>query len=160
MIFGSKFKYSESVNHPFYPVTVYGPDGFKQQFLSGKQFSKNPDTAMYGEKFDLVIGMPGYRNSEFKKISSHELRVTKAHDLAEYYIARGLDLLKPGGVLVYHICANVYEGEELFLDSGENKCKERIAANADILDAYRLPTVTSSGDILNNEIVILRKAEN
>ncbi len=156
MVFGREFEPASPFSHRFHLMPVVRDGGFQQEFHSGKQFPKYSDM-IYHNRFDLVIGMPGYEDQKFEELSSHELLVTQANTLAEYYITRGLDLLKPGGVLVYHICAKVDEGEELFLDSPNNTCKEKIAAKADLLQAYRLPTVSSSDVILNNEIVIIRK---
>ena len=83
------------------------------------------------QKYQLVIGNLPY--GDFTgKYSTKERQNTKATRYEEYFITRGLDVLKKGGLLVYIIPSS-------FLDGKENVVKKQIAAKADLLEAYRLP---------------------
>lgn len=103
----------------------------------------------YSPEYDLVIGNPPY--GEFSgRNTTKEKRLTKANNFVEYFIARGLDLLKPKGILTYIIPSN-------FLHLGENKAKRMILEKADLVDAYRLPYRIFDYTNINTDIVVFKK---
>jgi hypothetical protein len=64
----------------------------------------------------------------------------------------GLQLLKPGGLLIYLTSSN-------FLRNGltYNKSKDEIGKVAELVDAYRLPPVFRFSDVPTDIIVFKRK---
>ena len=54
-------------------------------------------------QFDLVIGNPPYRDyvSEYAPLGEKE--ATKAFTFDQYFLIRGIDVLKPGGILIFII---------------------------------------------------------
>ena len=47
--------------------------------------------------------------------------------------------MKSGGLLIYIVGAQLKNGGNMFLDSGETPVKEYLYSNCTLLDAYRLP---------------------
>lgn len=86
-----------------------------------------------------------------------EKNYTRAGNYIDYFIFRGLDLLDPGGLLVFIVGAEVASGGKCFLSQQMNKCKDEIMEKSDLLDAYRLPNgVFERTDVLS-DIIVLRK---
>jgi hypothetical protein len=82
---------------------------------------------------------------------------TKASNYIEYFITRSLDLLNDDGLLVFIVGAEVANGGKLFLDSQPNLVKSRIALQADLIDAYRLPNGVFDRTDVVSDIIVLRK---
>jgi hypothetical protein len=110
------------------------------------------------EKFDLVIGNPPYGNFQGKYAGMGEKSYTRARNQVEYFILRGLDLLKKDGLLVYIIGAEVSAGGIPFLDGQMSPVKEMISERGELIDAYRLPNdVFDTTSVLSDIIVIKKK---
>jgi N-6 DNA Methylase len=132
---------------------------FEQRFIE-----RNKSIGAKGNKptFDLVIGNPPYGDVQGTAGSIYfnmgERTYSKAKSYDEYFILRGLDVLKPGGLLIYVIGAEVANGGKLWLDKGITPCKEIITQRADLIDAYRLPNgIFERTDVVSDIIVFKRK---
>ena len=68
----------------------------------------------------------------------------------DYFITRGVDLLLPGGILIYII-------PSAFLDGKETAVKANILAKAELLDAYRLPKSIFTQTDIQTDIVVFKK---
>ncbi len=65
---------------------------------------------------------------------------------------RGLDLLLPGGVLVF-----IIPSAFLSNNSKYNKLKEKVAAKADLVDAYRLPARMFKTTDIGTDIIVFKR---
>ena len=81
-----------------------------------------------------------------------EKQWTGALEYDQYFITRGLDLLVTDGLLVFIVPSS-------FLSYSEKskKVKEKIAAKADLVDAYRLPNNIFKTTDIGTDIVVFRK---
>lgn len=131
---------------PDYDI-VHG--SFEATFFQG---NRHIGLAGVKQQYDLVIGNPPYRDyvSEYSKIG--EKKATGAETFDQYFIMRGVDVLKKGGVLVMIIPSS-------FLANGEkyNSFKQDLAKKAEFLDAYRLPNGTFGNTQVGTDIIVLRK---
>lgn len=125
-------------------------------------FIKNNDTVRKNVDkkhaiYDLVITNPPYGEYKSRYGGMGERDYTKAQTWVEYFIYRGLDILKPKGLLVMVIGTEVAVGGIPFLAKGTNNCKKAIAEKSELLEAYRLPNgVFERTDVLT-DIIVLRK---
>jgi hypothetical protein len=123
---------------------------FEQLFTDARR-SLNPT-----ERFKLVIGNPPYGTFS-GKYASMEKKQTDAQKVEEYFMLRGLQLLDPGGLLVYIIGCEPANGATPWLRSGDSKVKQRIADIADLVDAYRIPAGVFDFTDVVSEILVFRK---
>ncbi len=103
----------------------------------------------YRAQYQLVIGNPPYGDFAGKG-TQVEKRSTKANTYVDYFITRGLDLLLPGGLLIYII-------PSAFLDGKATAVKTNILAKAELLDAYRLPKSIFTQTDIQTDIVVFKK---
>ena len=97
---------------------------------------------------DLIIGNPPYGEHRGKYLGlGEEKGITKYED---YFIKRGLDMLKEGGTLAMVVPSG-------FLDSGTDEVKQIITKNAELTKAYRLPVGIFKGTGIGTDIVIFKK---
>lgn len=100
-------------------------------------------------EYDLVIGNPPY--GEFTgRNTTAEKKTTKVNNYVEYFITRGLDVLKSNGLLIYIVPST-------FLSLGENEAKRLILEKADLVEAYRLPYRIFDYTDINTDIVVFRR---
>ena len=109
------------------------------------------------KRYDLVIGNPPYREyaSEYSKVKGTEgteKTITLAHTFDQYMIARGVDLLKPGGLLVF-IIPNTF----LSNNAKYNDFKNQLNEKAELLTAYRLPNDTFENTAIGTDIIVLKR---
>lgn len=113
------------------------------------------------KRYDLVIGNPPYREyiSEYSSIkggissdNKSEKETTLAHTFDQYMIARGVDLLKPGGLLVF-IIPNSF----LANDNKYNEFKEKLSEKSELLTAYRLPNGVFDNTEVGTDIIVLQR---
>lgn len=153
-------RYSAMICHILYPEAQITLMPFEKNFIVRNLSVKNQvDRLPYLEnrKFSLVIGNPPYGKLGGKYISMGEDKYTKAQNLVEYFIFRGLDLLVKDGLLIYVVGAEQYNGGTLFLDGGLTPAKKVIFDKADLVDAYRLPARVFERTGVSSEILIFRK---
>lgn len=116
------------------------------------------------EKFDIVIGNCPYGsfdaldpNAARYLLGFGEKDYTEARNYVEYFLRRGMDLLKPGGLLVMIIGAEVRNGGMMFLDGDVTPVKEYLNDNCKLLEAYRLPDTTFERTGVTSDILVLKK---
>ena len=66
-------------------------------------------------------------------------------------------MLKKDGLLIYIIGAEVAAGGTPWLDQGDSKCKQLIAAKGKLIDAYRLPEGVFDRTNVVSDIIIFKK---
>jgi type I restriction-modification system DNA methylase subunit len=113
-------------------------------------------------QFDLVIGNPpygdikgtggGFHFNIGKRLSEKEY--SQATDYKQYFILRGLDVLKEGGLLIYII--GTATGTN-FLSQKNSKIKDMINERAELIDAYRMPLNLFERTKVQSDIVVFKK---
>ena len=144
---------SRRITQILYPKAKIYEGYFETAFLAPPRFTsplKNQMTWMEGYPFSLVIGNPPY--GKYKNKYSSYFTKPKMHQIELFFMYQGLQLLKPGGLLVYLTGSN-------FLRNGISYQSEKLEMEklADILDAYRLPPVFKFSKVPTDIIVLKRK---
>ena len=70
----------------------------------------------------------------------------------DYFIKRGIDMLKPWGHLAFVTSSQ-------FLRWADNYAKQMISKNAELIDAYRIPIWAFDRTWVETDIIVLRKKE-
>lgn len=105
----------------------------------------------YPSDFSLIIGNPPYGDFAGRG-TIREKQITKANNYVEYFITRGLDILKKNGLLIYVIPSS-------FLSGSKNPVKEQILEKAELVDAYRLPKGVFKQTDIQTDIVVFKKKQ-
>lgn len=114
---------------------------FETEFIDEKGNKKPKEN--FEEKYDLVIGNPPYgEHRGLYKGLGEEPKIAKYED---YFVKRSLDSLKPNGILA------------MVLPSGWLNRQNKLE-NAQLLQAFRLPSGAFSGTQVGTDIVILKKS--
>lgn len=100
-------------------------------------------------EYRLLVGNPPY-GAFAGRFTAFEKSTTKADTYVDYFITRGLDLLEPGGLLIYII-------PSAFLDGPETSVKTAILQKAVLIDAYRLPKSVFEQTDIQTDIVVFQK---
>ncbi|AGS25199.1 DNA methyltransferase domain-containing protein (plasmid) [Rhizobium etli bv. mimosae str. Mim1] len=79
--------------------------------------------------YDLAIGNPPFSDRMVRSDRRYRALGLRLHD---YFIARAIDLLKPGGLAAFVTSAGT-------MDKADRTCREHIAKTADLVGAIRLP---------------------
>ena len=79
--------------------------------------------------FDLVIGNPPFSDRTVRSDRAYRSLGLRLHD---YFIARSIDLLKPGALAAFVTSSGT-------MDKGDATAREHIAKSADLIAAIRLP---------------------
>jgi len=79
--------------------------------------------------FDLVIGNPPFSDRTVRSDSAYRSMGLRLHD---YFIARSIDLLKPGGLAAFVTSSGT-------MDKADGSAREHIGRTADLVAAIRLP---------------------
>ena len=141
-----------------YPNATVKNQKFERVFIKNNESVKGKTAKfMFDPNYDLVIGNPPYGDWQGFEKGMGEWTYTKADNIVEYFIIRGLDMLKSGGLLIYIVGAEPSSGGKTFLQSGLTKGKEKIAERAELIDAYRLPNDVFERTGVTSEIVVFRK---
>jgi hypothetical protein len=144
---------SKRIAEIIYPEAKIYNGYFETAFLQEPRFTarlKDKSTWLTGAPFSLVIGNPPYGKYK-NKYSSYFTR-PKMHQIELFFMYQGLQLLKPGGLLVFITGSNylrngiTYQGEKLELEK-----------LAEVMDAYRLPPVFKFSKVPTDIIVLKRK---
>jgi len=127
---------------------------FETAFLQPPRFfSKLPKgqlTWLPQYPFSLIISNPPY--GIHKNLYSSYFKSPKIPTLEMFFIYHALLLLKKGGLMVYLLSSNFLRNGDKYNDS-----KELIGGLADLVDAYRLPSVFKFSEVPTDIIVLKRK---
>jgi len=137
--------YPEATIHQGYFETAFlEPDRFTRRLPLGKI------TWLKAYPFSLIIGNPPY-GKYTNKYSSY-FPSPKMPQIEQFFMYYGLQLLKPGGLLLYLTSSN-------FLRNGitYNKIKDEIGKLAELIDAYRLPPVFKFSGVPTDILIFKRK---
>lgn len=110
--------YSARILKEIYSNADIKTEKFERIFVKDRKSIKNKTQDL--EKFDLVIGNPPYGKFSGME-AAWEKPYTKSQNYIDYFIFRSLDLLKPSGLLVMVVGAEVATGGKLFLDKDVDK---------------------------------------
>lgn len=132
-------------------------ESFEKLFIKNNRSVMGDVTPMY----DLVIGNPPYGTyqGEYAVLGNakSEKKHTKANNFIDYFISRGLDLLRPNGLLIYVIGHLPVFGSLPFLETEMKSSKSKIMSKCDLVDAYRLGTSMFEFTKVDADIIVLRK---
>ncbi|AZI34492.1 restriction endonuclease subunit R [Kaistella carnis] len=124
----------------FHPEAEINLRSFETEFINEKGIKK--DLTEFSEKYDLVIGNPPYgEHRGLYKGLGEESKISKYED---YFIKRGIDSLKEGGILA------------MVVPSGWINRQKKLN-NAELLNAYRLPSGAFAGTQIGTDIIILKE---
>lgn len=148
-------KYCIAINRILYTENRFNfyHDSFETLFIQNFKSVKDKVNPMY----DLVIGNPPYGKYGGKYDGMGEGKYTKANDFIDYFISRGLDLLRPNGLLIYVIGSVANLGGVPFLEKKTTPIKSRIIAKSDLVDAYRIGSSIFEFTSVDSDIIVLRK---
>ena len=102
--------------------------------------------------FDLVIGNPPFARTVIRsdrKYASHRFML---HD---YFFAKSIDALRPGGVLAFVTSAGT-------MNKADAKAREYLEARADFLGGFRLPNTAfkaNAGTEVTTDVLFFRRRE-
>lgn len=136
-----------------YPGAIIYRGYFETAFMQPERFTKrlppNQLTWLKEYPFSLVIGNPPY--GKYRNKYSSYFPTPKIPQIEQFFMYYGLQLLKPGGLLIYLTSSN-------FLRNGltYNKAKVEIGKYAELVDAYRLPPVFRFSEVPTDIIVLKR----
>ncbi|WP_027384919.1 toprim domain-containing protein [Epilithonimonas caeni] len=126
----------------FHPDADISLRSFETEFVDEKGVKTKAQD--YRDKYDLIIGNPPYgEHRGFYKGLGEEPKISKYED---YFVKRSLDVLKDGGTL-----AMVLPSPWL------NRQKKM--QNAEIVNAFRLPSGSFAGTQIGTDIIILKKSQ-
>lgn len=115
---------------------------FETEFIEEDGTKKYKES--FSNKYDLIIGNPPYGSHRgFYKGLGEESKISRYED---YFVKRSLDTLKNGGLFA------------MVLPSGWLN-KQKKLNDAEIINAYRLPSGAFAGTEVGTDIVILKKNE-
>ncbi|WP_438980294.1 Eco57I restriction-modification methylase domain-containing protein, partial [Polynucleobacter sp.] len=124
------------------PIQVHN-QSFEEVFMS------NRGVPVSVEPFaDLVVGNPPYGKHRglFKGLGEEP----KIKSYEEYFVKRGLDVLKDGGLLAYVMPST-------WLNSDISYGKQAIASMGELVEAFRLPKGAFKTTSIGTDIVIFKK---
>jgi type I restriction-modification system DNA methylase subunit len=144
---------SKRITEILYPDAKIYEGYFETAFLQEPRYTarlKDKLTWLEGYPFSLVIGNPPY--GKYKNKYSSYFTKPKMHQIELFFMHYGLQLLKPGGIMVYVTGSN-------FLRNGISYQSEKLEIEklADVVDAYRLPPVFKFSKVPTDIIVFKRK---
>ncbi len=140
--------HSAEITKILYPDANIKTGEFQAHFIDP---AKNIPLKNVKAEYDVVIGNPPYGKNTGRYYGMGEGKGISR--LETYFIKRGLDCLKENGVLSFIVPSS-------FLDGVMTPAKLKIAGNAEILDAYRLPVGTFDTTGIGTDIIVLRKTKN
>ena len=147
--------YSAKISRILYPEATVYIERFEKLFIKNNSSVKGKTQGM--QKFELNIGNPPYKELKGEYFGMGERDYSKASNMVEYFIFRGLDLLEKNGLLIMVVGAEQKNGGVMFLDSKNNKCKEMIAEKGELVEAYKLPSGIFLDTGVSTEILVIRK---
>jgi hypothetical protein len=125
-----------------HPEAEIKQGAFQAMFKPGKEYT--------GEKYDVVIGNPPY--GAYAGLWKGKGEGADHQKYEEYFIDRGLDTLREGGIMAFVVPSS-------FLRNGESKIKQKIAGKGKLMEAWRLPNGTFNTTGVGTDIIIIRKEQ-
>lgn len=111
-------------------------------------FDKKTNKGIKPGQYDMVIGNPPFgERAGFLKGKGEESLISREE---EYFIKRGIDMLKERGHLIYVVNSG-------FLRTDSSKGKVRISENGALVAAYRLPENVFDDTSIGTDIVVFKK---
>lgn len=147
--------YSKRICELKFPKVRIHEGYFETAFLQSPRFTSKVPTKQVSwlsdYPFSLVIGNPPYGLHK-NQYTSYFTGKDKFKQVEIFFMYKGLQLLKKGGLLVFITSSG-------FMRNGltYNQEKQRIASIADFVDAYRLPKVFRSTDVPTDILIFRRK---
>lgn len=135
---------SAKIAEALHPEATILQRPFEHFFVDPFSLKKKAEIEKY---FNVVLGNPPYGTHRGKYRYADEANIVRYE---EYFIKRGLDLLRPGGLLAYVI-------PSAFLNGPVSKGKTAIAGTGVLIDAYRLPAGIFGTTDIGTDIVIFQK---
>lgn len=108
------------------------------------------DVAVPSEFFDVAIGNPPFGS---EPIVDSERSPYSGFSIHNYFFAKSIDKLRPGGVLMMVVSRQ-------FLDAKDSRVRQWIAERADLIAAARLPDTAfaeNAGTEVVTDIIVLQK---
>lgn len=108
------------------------------------------DFEIPSEFFDAVIGNPPFGN---QPLVDKERSAYSGFSIHNYFLAKGIDKLRPGGVMAVVVSHN-------FLDAQDDRARKWIAERANLLGAVRLPNTAfkeNAGTEVVTDILVFKK---
>jgi len=121
---------------------LYPESGLRHQDLESFPFM--------ADAFDMVIGNPPFSS---RVVLSDPRYAEEKMVLHDYFIRKSMDMLKPGGLMILVTSHGT-------MDKGNDQTRARIAAQADLVGAIRLPQTAfkqDAGTEVVTDILFLRK---
>lgn len=146
-------KYSAFIAKKRFPGIEVHNLFFEQAFMEAPRFNKRMKgyaTWLKQYPFSLVIGNPPYGKYHNEYSTFFKQPMMLQIELMFFYYA--LQLLRPGGLLIYVVSSNVLRNGIKYFDA-----KKEIGRLADLVDAYRLPAVFEHSEVPTDIIVLKRK---
>ena len=137
-----------NISKILYPESNIYNESFESIFFQGDFHRPNS----FSSEFDLVIGNPPYEPYKGYYAKLGEKEFTKAQTYDQYFITRGLDLLKSGGLLIFIVPSSFIRNEKSY-----NDIKEQIKKKAELLEAHRLPNDSFKHTSIGTDIIVFRK---
>ncbi len=116
----------------------------------GKKGTKNEYSWLKHAPFDLVIGNPPY--GKYKNLYSSYFKKPRFKQVEMFFMYKSLQLLKPGGLLVFITASNFLRNESTYLNE-----KTSICQYGELIDAYRMPKVFSHTQVPTDIIIFKKK---
>ncbi len=138
-----------TITKVLYPDFDIRLGSFESMFFKG---NRNVGLAGISQFYDLVITNPPYRKYVSEYAVLGEKDATGADTFEQYFIARGIDLLKSGGLLIV-IIPNTF----LSNDNKYNDFKEKITQKADLVEAFRMPNDVFANTSVGTDILVMRR---
>lgn len=131
-----------------YPNATFYQQEFETAFMEPPLYRRARKKSWLPEQ-DLVIGNPPYGNLA----GFYKTYMPKVYSRFEFlFIRLGLEVLKPGGLLIFVVSQN-------FMNNGGtySKMKEDILKIGTFVDAIRLPGKIFSGTDISTDLIIFRR---
>jgi len=145
MVMETKEKQKKTDYYSYHPIYETIPQGFQEQFIQDNTGGHLPEPYA-----DLVVGNPPYGKyiGEAKGMGEG----TEFGTFIEYFIGRGLAILKDGGHLAYVV-------DSRFLRGASSKGKEAIARLGEFVGSYRFPNGAfgETGTDVGTDLVIFKR---
>ena len=116
-------------------------------------FYKDNKRVAVEPSYDLVIGNPPYgKFTGFYAGDKREKGIFPGRTYDQYFIWAGMELLKPGGLLVFIIPSTLLQNSGSYADFAQY-----MADNAELLEAYRMPKGLFDHTDLMTDIVVFKR---